>query len=129
MASSNTARLRRTFHYPNDDSDNDSQPDAMDEQGTMPRPTLYVYTEKLTRSRTRTIHPAPLRTKYRPQRPIHQIHPNPPPPLINTLLPLAVQALHDPPLHLSSNIARLDDIPPSRATTYFDGDISDRQMD
>jgi hypothetical protein len=29
------ARLRRTFQYPADDgSDSDSQPDAMDEQGT-----------------------------------------------------------------------------------------------
>ena len=28
------ARLRRTFHYPNEDDDsNDSQPEAIDEQG------------------------------------------------------------------------------------------------
>jgi hypothetical protein len=28
-----SARLRKTFHYPADD-DSDSQPDAIDEQGT-----------------------------------------------------------------------------------------------
>src|SRR5262245_36344849 len=34
-----TARLRKTFHYPDDGNDSDSQPEAMDEQGKTPSPS------------------------------------------------------------------------------------------
>lgn len=127
-----TARLRRTFAYPTDESSSTGTPDALDEEGSvfspLPSPqSLYPYMlTSHTRFRTRIPHHAPHDSKHVPQRTIQTPPPPPAHPLLDPLPHLPPDPFPSPILPFGLDIPRLDDIPPLYPPTTRDRDTIPR---
>src|SRR5687768_17889633 len=97
-----SARLRKTFHYPADDDASNSDPEAMDEQGTylpahspcLPLPRSWPNISL----RARILHRPPHRRKHNPKHPIPHSPPRPPHPLLPPVPHNRLPPENNPPL-------------------------------
>jgi hypothetical protein len=127
-------RLRRAFQYTDDNANDDSDPEAMDEEGKelifllkkikkrapMPRLPEKPATNA-QKSRTRTLHPAAIRPKQATKCSIHNHAPRPPRARGPSLPPDTDTSSHSVSLTASYILTFLDCLPAATHARHGDG--------